>query len=91
MAPGSDDADILATARRLDAILVTYDRDFGELVFARGAPPPRNILYSRLGRAEPEFVAERIISLLENPLPAHHMVTIRRDGVRFTAFPDGAQ
>ncbi len=76
-------------ARSVGAILVTYDPDFGELIFARGAPPPRNIIYSRLGRAEPEAVAERIAALLVNGLPPHHMVTIKRDGVRFAAFPDG--
>jgi predicted nuclease of predicted toxin-antitoxin system len=35
--PGLADPRVLDQARRENRILITFDRDFGELVFARGA------------------------------------------------------
>jgi predicted nuclease of predicted toxin-antitoxin system len=34
--PGAADPDVLQLARQLDAVLVTADTDFGELVFRQG-------------------------------------------------------
>ena len=72
-----------------ELVLITYDRDFGDLIFNHGFPAPRAILYSRLGRADPRHGAERILRLLDG-LPEHHMITIARDGERMKPFPDGA-
>lgn len=53
-APGSPDPDVLAYARARDRVLVTFDRDFGELVYHRGASVPPGILYLRLIPTDPE-------------------------------------
>jgi predicted nuclease of predicted toxin-antitoxin system len=89
-APGIGDTDVLSRARAVDAVLVTFDRDFGELVFVRGEQAPRNIVYSRLGRAEPDVAADLILSTLAAGLTPGQMVTVTRDNVRFTDFPSGA-
>jgi predicted nuclease of predicted toxin-antitoxin system len=36
MAPGIHDTDVLEIARQEDAVLVTTDKDFGELIFRQG-------------------------------------------------------
>ncbi len=42
---GVDDTVVLALAREQDRSLVTFDRDYGELLFAKShAPPPAVIL-----------------------------------------------
>jgi len=38
LAPGIADEAVLALARERNAVLVTADKDFGELVFARNLP-----------------------------------------------------
>jgi predicted nuclease of predicted toxin-antitoxin system len=88
--PGADDATVLARAQSTAAVLITYDRDFGRLIFALGHRAPRNVFYSRLGRAEPNYIADRILALLAQPILGGHMATITREDDRLTPFPDGA-
>src|SRR5205823_6307422 len=47
-APSIEDADVLALAVREQRILITFDRDFGELVFSQ-QQPHNGVLYFRLG------------------------------------------
>ena len=46
--PGLSDVDVLAIAYNEGRLLVTDDRDFGELVFQRGLPHA-GVIYLRLG------------------------------------------
>ena len=48
-APGMRDTEVLALARREERWLVTYDRDYGELVFSKGYAPPPAIIFIRQG------------------------------------------
>jgi len=47
-APGMPDREVLALAQREGRILITDDRDFGELVFLHGRPH-HGVIYLRLG------------------------------------------
>jgi predicted nuclease of predicted toxin-antitoxin system len=47
--PAAADSAVLAHAVACGAWLVTFDRDYGELVFARKVAPPSAILYLRQG------------------------------------------
>ena len=51
-APGLPDHAILARDDIGELALITYDRDFGDLIFNRQHPAPAILIYSRLGRAE---------------------------------------
>src|SRR5271169_4536146 len=44
-APGMPDADILLIAKREQRIILTFDRDFGELVFHSGHTAPGIVLF----------------------------------------------
>ena len=54
-APGLDDPGVASEAARRDAILLTFDRDFGELTFRRGITVPGIVLF-RLGQQPPWVV-----------------------------------
>ena len=45
---GDDDADVLALARKEGRWLVTFDRDYGELLFARNHEPPPAVILLRV-------------------------------------------
>ena len=62
-APGSTDEDILAWAAREQWIVLTFDRDFGELIFRRRMPAPGGIVYFRFEPATPEEPAEHLLRL----------------------------
>lgn len=44
--PGATDERVLAPARDENRILVTFDRDYGELIFGRGLPAPPGLTLS---------------------------------------------
>jgi len=47
LCPGAPDAEVMARAVRDQRILVTYDRDFGELIFRQAVRPAPTTLYIR--------------------------------------------
>lgn len=63
-AAGTSDPDVLERARRHEQVLVTFDRDFGELVYRRGSPVPAGIIYLRLSPADPEEAGRVLVGLL---------------------------
>lgn len=63
-APGSSDSDVLARAFAEGRLLITFDKDFGELVFHRGAKASHGIILFRILHPSPLAVAERIAAVL---------------------------
>jgi predicted nuclease of predicted toxin-antitoxin system len=63
-APGSSDAEVLARALAEDRLLITFDKDFGELVFRRGAGASHGIILFRISKPSPASVAQRITAVL---------------------------
>lgn len=61
---GLRDSDVLALARDEDRILITFDRDFGELVFRHRLPPPSSIVYLRRRGSSTRSVVATTIALL---------------------------
>lgn len=81
-APSLEDAEILAIAHRERRIVITFGRDFGELVF-RQRQPHAGVLYFRLGPIElPIEIArlDHVLTSYSNRLD--HFITITRKSVR---------
>ena len=86
---GESDLAVLARARREDRILITLDRDFGELVFLRSAPPPAGIVYVRLVPASVSQLVARLHWLLRSgdvSIPGGFVV-LDADGARSRRLP----
>lgn len=71
--PSLSDDKVLAKARIEGRIVITFDRDYGELLYARGHASPPGVVYLR---ATPLYPAEAAEWLLE----------MRRQGVPFEGF-----
>ena len=81
------DERVLAHAVAEERIRLTCDSDFGELVFLNGHRAPPGIIYVRF---EPQDVADiipRLLAVLTEDFPFHHMVVIGDSGDRSTPFP----
>jgi len=82
--PGASDEAVLAKACETGRWLVTFDRDYGELVFAEKSAAPQAIPYLRQEAVPPGRPAEWVLALLDDPETAigHLMVagerTVRR-------------
>jgi predicted nuclease of predicted toxin-antitoxin system len=63
--PGADDETILQVAQREERVVVTQDKDFGELAFHYGLPASCGVVLFRLQLPGPEAAARRICAALE--------------------------
>lgn len=63
-APSIDDQDVLARAVREQRLLLTFDKDFGELVFRLRYPAGNGVVLFRIPPYDPEYVAQFAVVLL---------------------------
>ena len=84
---GLPDGDVLALAVAEDRVVITNDRDFGELV-VRQRCEHRGVIMFRLGDyAELALWIERLnLVLTEYEPQAHQLVVVTRRGVRVRTF-----
>ncbi len=63
--PGISDSDIMAIAIRDERTIITFDRDYGELIFRHNYKPEKGVIYLRLDEYqphEPGIIIEKIIT-----------------------------
>src|SRR4051812_26907325 len=65
-APGLADVDVLKRASLEQRLLLTFDKDFGELAYRLGAEAPAGIVLYRISQASPTAAATRILSILDS-------------------------
>jgi predicted nuclease of predicted toxin-antitoxin system len=63
-APGSPDTAVLARAREENRLLITFDKDFGELVFRRGAKASNGIVLFLIAQPSASAIAARVAAIL---------------------------
>lgn len=63
-APGSPEIDVLARAHRENRLLITFDKDFGQLVFQKGAKASHGVILFRISQPSSEIIAERVLAAL---------------------------
>src|SRR5512145_2625810 len=63
-APGATDEQVLERAHGEQRILLTFDKDFGELVLKRGLAASNGVVLFRLPPGRPGEVASRVVSTL---------------------------
>lgn len=62
--PGGSDIQVLARAVSERRMLLTLDRDFGDLIYGQGQPAPPGIVYFRFGGGILREPAERLLDIL---------------------------
>ena len=63
-APGSVDSQVLAIAQTEKRIILTFDKDFGELAFRWGLPATSGIILLRLIASSPTQLQQAVITAL---------------------------
>jgi predicted nuclease of predicted toxin-antitoxin system len=84
VSPGISDDAVLQLATQQQRILVSFDRDYGELIFKQGRPAPPAVIYFRLQPSSPEELTELLVWLLGDGAGSINdkMVIVRKQGVR---------
>ncbi|HVG45832.1 MAG TPA: DUF5615 family PIN-like protein [Longimicrobium sp.] len=66
IARGAPDVDVLRIAREQNRVLITFDRDFGELIYRDLAPVPPGVIYLRVTVSSSEGPAQVVANLLSD-------------------------
>lgn len=65
-APGSNDREVLAIGRAEGRLIVTFDKDFGELAVRRGLAAEAGVVLFRIRQVSSSFVARVVVAALES-------------------------
>jgi predicted nuclease of predicted toxin-antitoxin system len=63
--PGAPDEQVVTRARQENRVLLTFDKDFGELAYHTGISAPSGIILLRISAPGPEAVAGIVTHALE--------------------------
>ncbi|HIK11130.1 MAG TPA: DUF5615 family PIN-like protein [Oscillatoriaceae cyanobacterium M33_DOE_052] len=86
-APGSSDTQLLARAQVENRIIVTFDKDFGELAFKFGLPADSGIILFRFRPLSPAIVAQRVVATLSSRTDwAGYLAVVEEDRIRIKPF-----
>ena len=87
-APGSSDEQVLARAQAENRIVVTFDKDFGELAFRYGLPASCGIILFRISADSSAHIARvAVAALRQRDDWAGHFAVIEDQRIRMTVLP----
>jgi predicted nuclease of predicted toxin-antitoxin system len=78
--PGASDDVILSCAVAEDRVLVTFDKDFGQMVFDLGRTASPGIVLLRPRPRSPQFVAQFAVAVLSQPIVWEGHFCVAREG-----------
>ena len=88
VSPGSSDPQILERAQNEGRILITLDKDFGELAFRSGLPASSGIVLFRISLQSSGYVARVAVAALQQRKDwVGHFSVIEDDRIRMTPLP----
>ncbi len=65
-APSITDSEVMQIAADENRTIITFDRDYGELIYKHGFRPPAGVIYLRMQNYQPEEPAELLLKLLND-------------------------
>jgi predicted nuclease of predicted toxin-antitoxin system len=87
-APGSSDTEVLVRAQAEGRLLVTFDKDFGELAFRSGLSSASGVILFRALAPSPTVLARLAVRALSSRTDwAGHFSVIENDRIRMTPLP----
>jgi predicted nuclease of predicted toxin-antitoxin system len=63
---GITDKEVIDIAKQENLVILTFDKDYGELIFRYGMPDPPSVVFFRYKGNNPSFAGNRLINLLSN-------------------------
>ncbi len=85
--PGASDEDVAALCAEQGRILLTFDKDFGELIFRRGLPAGSGVVLFRVTPDYPEETADLAFALVASqPDLRGSFCVVTRDRIRVRPF-----
>lgn len=87
-ARGTSDEQILRRAQQEERILITFDKDFGELAFRSKLPATSGVILFRVSAPSSDYVAQVAVqAIASRPDWAGHFSVIEDNRIRMTSLP----
>jgi predicted nuclease of predicted toxin-antitoxin system len=81
--PGIPDEEVMMYAYQEKRILLTFDKDFGELVFKKGKKENCGIILFRIPTHSPEEAAQMVVSTIKSRTDwEEHFSVVKKDHIR---------
>ena len=86
--PGSSDAAVLSRAQAEQRLLITFDKDFGDLVFHRGLAASHGVILLRISQPSATVLAQRVVALLASRTDWEgHYSVVEEHSIRMRPLP----
>ncbi|MEH2042599.1 DUF5615 family PIN-like protein [Nostoc sp.] len=87
--PGIKDTEVLTRAANEQRVILTFDRDYGELIYRLKLPSPTGVIYLRFRPHTPEEPATLLLNLLqiEGLQFEERFTVLERDQIRQRPLP----
>jgi predicted nuclease of predicted toxin-antitoxin system len=86
--PGSSDEEVIRRAEAEARVLITFDKDFGELAFRSGLSSPSGVILFRISQDSPSHVARVSVAILESRVDWAGKFTLVQEGrIRMISLP----
>ena len=86
--PGATDQNVLQIAQTQDRILLTLDKDFGELAFRSRLPSQVGIVLFRLTPSSPDYISRVALAALKSASEWRgHFAVVEENRIRITPLP----
>ena len=87
-ARGSNDEQVLARGQKEERILITFDKDFGELAFRSKLPATSGVILFRISAPSSQYVAQVAVQAIASRTDwAGHFSVIEDNRIRMTPLP----
>ncbi len=84
-APGSSDRQVLERAQRENRIIITFDKDFGELAFHAGLEAQSGVILFRISTPSATYVTQVAVAAVASRMDwAGHFAVVEDDRIRMT-------
>ena len=85
--PGISDDEVIEIASRHNLIILTFDKDYGEIIFRLGVPNPPAVVFFRYKGENPYQAATNLIRLIESKTPIEEGFTVvEKEAVRLRKY-----
>lgn len=89
ISPGISDDEVLALSQTEGRVLLTFDKDFGEMAFDRGKTTTPGVILLRPRLRSPEHVAQFTVALLTQTIDWTGSFSVAQEGLlRVVPLPD---
>ncbi len=88
--PGISDPIVIEKALALKATILTFDKDYGELIFKYQRRTPPSVVFFRFKGEHPEVAGEILINLMDSHefVLENNFTVVERDSVRQRKYQD---